>query len=856
MIYWQNIHQEIVDMIKNPTLPAGTVKSVNNQSPDENGNVNTDFQITDPIPQSASPQEYPDGNSEFIDVIESGGSNDWLPIISDVSADGKYRIFVRTHIDRANNIYLQEIDTKEDGIFEPVLYRSSADGLSWGELKKVVRVKSINGIAPDDNYNINILPSVMTGFVDLADLQIKNPELEDKIYLTDDHKVYRYKDNNYISIASGPSNDSSLTPIVAQNYNADESGLARVEGSFTQGQLALVLTDETYGGSRTLYSRYQNAWLYMGAFGIKGDQGEKGDTGSKGDNGLSAYEVALLEGYTGTQQEWLLSLKGVKGDKGDKGDTGAEGLRGEKGDKGDTGEQGIQGEKGEQGIQGIQGVQGEKGDRGDAFEITEVYNSIAEMNADFSNPLIPVGAFVIIASTDPDNDIDNAKVFIKAETEYMYIVTMRGLKGEKGDQGIQGIQGIQGEKGNQGIQGIQGVRGERGERGRAVTVKGTVEGESQLPLSGTNGDAYWTEDGILYVWSDDSNEVVSPTWVRSPSLRGEKGDKGDKGDTPTLLDATTSSKGIIQVGNGLLVNDGIISVSGGVKYGFDTNASPEDYDEGTTTSSVITNASDPMYQQLTALMNSTFNLNMDITARYSFRYLIQTHKFSSSVQTIDAIYNITGTSHHAFRLTRTSMPGTGWNPWTGTIYTITGKGSPEGVVSSFRGALYHDVVSGLTYRMSINDVTSGNRGWKVLGEKEYLSMTNSTSQNITGINQEIQFKQLEAGNMTYNASRNSFTLKAGKTYRITASLAPEHYPATGNNSFGYRLHTKSGTAIGSAIGRTTSGGSTSASSSGILDLIYTPTTDTECVIKTVGFYGSATGATIGVGYASLVVIEL
>lgn len=43
---------------------------------------------------------------------------------------------------------------------------------------------------------------------------------------------------------------------------------------------------------------------------------------------LSAYGIALSHGYTGTEEEWLLSLKGdrgEKGDKGEKGDTGASG---------------------------------------------------------------------------------------------------------------------------------------------------------------------------------------------------------------------------------------------------------------------------------------------------------------------------------------------------------------------------------------------------------------------------------------------------------------------------------------------------------------------------------------------------
>jgi hypothetical protein len=59
--------------------------------------------------------------------------------------------------------------------------------------------------------------------------------------------------------------------------------------------------------------------------GPKGDKGEKGDKGDKGDPGISAYEVARANGFTGSQAAWLESLEGEKGDKGEKGDRGADG---------------------------------------------------------------------------------------------------------------------------------------------------------------------------------------------------------------------------------------------------------------------------------------------------------------------------------------------------------------------------------------------------------------------------------------------------------------------------------------------------------------------------------------------------
>lgn len=53
-----------------------------------------------------------------------------------------------------------------------------------------------------------------------------------------------------------------------------------------------------------------------------------------GVEGKSAYEVAKETGYTGTKAEWLASLKGENGDKGDKGDTGAPGTNGTNGTDG------------------------------------------------------------------------------------------------------------------------------------------------------------------------------------------------------------------------------------------------------------------------------------------------------------------------------------------------------------------------------------------------------------------------------------------------------------------------------------------------------------------------------------------
>jgi hypothetical protein len=48
-----------------------------------------------------------------------------------------------------------------------------------------------------------------------------------------------------------------------------------------------------------------------------GTPGPQGPQGEKGDPGLSAYEVALANGFVGTEEEWLASLVGPQGEPGD-----------------------------------------------------------------------------------------------------------------------------------------------------------------------------------------------------------------------------------------------------------------------------------------------------------------------------------------------------------------------------------------------------------------------------------------------------------------------------------------------------------------------------------------------------------
>ena len=128
----------------------------------------------------------------------------------------------------------------------------------------------------------------------------------------------------------------------------------------TDGKSAYqIAVEQGYQGS-------ESDWL-SSLKGDKGDKGEKGNTGAKGNpgqdgaDGKSAYAIAVEHGYEDSEEKWLLSLKGEKGDTGKRGEKGDTGLQGERGEKGETGQQGEQGPKGEKGEKGDAGVAGKDG---------------------------------------------------------------------------------------------------------------------------------------------------------------------------------------------------------------------------------------------------------------------------------------------------------------------------------------------------------------------------------------------------------------------------------------------------------------------------------------------------------------
>lgn len=186
--------------------------------------------------------------------------------------------------------------------------------------------------------------------------------------------------------------------------------------------------------------------------------GLKGDTGAQG---LSAYQVAVINGYKGSQTEWLASLVGAKGDT------------------------------------------GEKGNPGKDFKIVKTFPSIAAMNGTgFSD-----GDFTMIASDV--NDPDDGKLYVWNGTSFTYVADLSGSQGIKGDTGKTGDKGEKGDPGDQGLSAYQvavnagfsgsvsewlaslvGDKGEKGDKGADAIIN---------IISQANYDALADKSGVYFI---------------------------------------------------------------------------------------------------------------------------------------------------------------------------------------------------------------------------------------------------------------------------------------------------------------------------------------------------------------------
>lgn len=238
-----------------------------------------------------------------------------------------------------------------------------------------------------------------------------------------------------------------------------------------------------------------------------------------GADGDSAYQIAVKNGFTGTEQEWLASLKGTDGKDGRDGVNGQNGADGfsprasiaqtETGaiitvtdatgtttaevQNGKSGEKGDKGDKGDAGERGLQGEKGSKGDPG----------------KDGTSPTAKI------------TQTETGAVFTVTDATGTTTATLtNGKDGAKGDKGDQGEKGDTGKTGETGAAGKDGENGKDGKDGTSPTASVTQ-----------------TATGATITVTDASGTTTATLTNGKDGEKGEdgaKGEDGKDGTSPTI----------------------------------------------------------------------------------------------------------------------------------------------------------------------------------------------------------------------------------------------------------------------------------------------------------------------------------
>ena len=278
----------------------------------------------------------------------------------------------------------------------------------------------------------------------------------------------------------------------------------------------------------------------LSAYELAVEQGYKGNLNDwlKSLDGKSAFEIAKENGYSGTEKEWNKAVANVSNQNKsvitnagfnkngdfiltllDGTDVNVSNVSNSKGKDGTDGKNGTNGKNGANGKDGRSITLASVNSEG---QLVITYSDGSSVNLD---KLVGINGIDGKDGTDGKDGVGINTVNITEDGKLNITLTngttlnLGTIKGEKGDKGDTGVQGEKGDKGDTGEQGIQGVAGKDG-------INGTngVDGKD-----GTNGK---DGVGIANVLINTSGELeLTFSDGQQINLGNVKGSKGEKGDT-------------------------------------------------------------------------------------------------------------------------------------------------------------------------------------------------------------------------------------------------------------------------------------------------------------------------------------
>ena len=246
------------------------------------------------------------------------------------------------------------------------------------------------------------------------------------------------------------------------------------------------------------------------------------DPAELGGTGPSAYQVAVAEGFIGTEDEWLDSLKGEKGDTGTPGTNGQDGAFMHFGNGVPSGALGVDGDLYTDNLTAFV-YQKQAGAYVYQYTARGPAGEPGTPGTDGQGDTMRFGSGVPLNSIGIDGDsyvnTDNGNLYEKTGGVYIYQLNIKGPKGDKGDMGA-GL--VPDEYGNLDEAKVAAIEAAGVSWVFVVNPEGDDRADNTQP-PGINGDM------SLHILRYDPGTDAWRDFGQFTGIRGEKGEPGTDG---------------------------------------------------------------------------------------------------------------------------------------------------------------------------------------------------------------------------------------------------------------------------------------------------------------------------------------
>ena len=267
----------------------------------------------------------------------------------------------------------------------------------------------------------------------------------------------------------------------------------------------------------------------------------------------------------------------------------------------------------------------------------------------------------------------------------------------------------------------------------------------------------------------------------------------------------------------------------------------------------LTNGGNVLFTQVDNVAGQEMSLNTNtgqitLAAGRTYRLLAQVPNYQTSAaetRTQFAWYNETTSAY-------IGSSSNAYTPSSGASYGATG-GLSEVIITTTTSTVVSYRIAQLSNTTQLGgnadftstgafpwfeaQVISGNTA--VNGQSvDYVNVMLTTDQSNNVAGQNVKFQTIQSGNIPYDPSTGNFSLTAGKTYRLSA-LASLNGTSPAASALDVIWRTADGVNIGPLGSLISANTNISFSGQGVVDYIYTPTTNTTVSLY-ISFVGNST----------------